>query len=93
MSAPKTKTKYVSKGERRAIAKDVCKSVKRDRTAVDYWTTKQKAWLAGKNPWITVDNPNTAETNKRKIRVRAESARINGGWGDPREFVNILGRA
>lgn len=93
MSAPKTKTKYTSKGERANTDRSLTKAIRRDRTAIDYWITKQRAWLKGQNPWITVPNPNTAETNKKFIRVRAESARINGGWGDPREFVNILGRA
>lgn len=86
MSGPKTKTKYVSKGERRAIAKDVCKAVKRDRTAVDFWTIKQKAWLKGQNPWISMDNPNTSDTKRRKIRVRAES---NECWGDPRAYLKL----
>ena len=80
MSGPKTKTKYVSKGERRAIAKDVCKAVKRDRSVIEYWTIKQKAWLKGQNPWIVVDNPNTSDTKARKVRTRAETE-----WGDPRK--------
>ena len=88
MSAPKSKSSYVSKGERRAIAKNVCKAVKRDRSVIDRMAIKQKAWLKGQNPWITVPNDNTAQTNKRFVRVRAESV-----WGDPRKFVNILGNA
>lgn len=88
MSAPKTKTKYVSKGERYNVSPSVAKDVKRERSVIDYWKTKQEAWMKGQNPWITIDNPNTAQTNKRKIRVRAESE-----WGNPRDFVNILGRA
>ena len=88
MSAPKSKSSYVSKGERRAIAKNVCKAVKRDRSIIDRMVIKQKAWLKGQNPWITVANENTAQTNKRFVRVRAETV-----WGDPRKFVNILGNA
>lgn len=80
MSGPKTKTKYVSKGERRAIAKDVCKAVKRERSVIDHWVIKQKAWLAGKNPWISVPNGNTSDTRARYVRVRAETE-----WGDPRK--------
>ncbi len=41
---------------------------------------KQKAWLAGKNPWIVVPNENTADTRARYVRVRAETE-----WGDPRK--------
>jgi hypothetical protein len=88
MSAPKSKSSYTSKGERRSIAKGVCKAVKRDRSVIDKMVIKQKAWLKGQNPWITVRNENTAQTNKQFVRVRAESV-----WGDPRKFVNILGNA
>lgn len=80
MSGPKTKSSYTSKGERRAIAKDVCKSVKRDRSVIEKMTHKQKAWLAGKNPWITVPNGNNSDTRARYVRVRAETE-----WGDPRK--------
>lgn len=39
-----------------------------------------RAYMAGKNPWVTIDNPNREQTNKRKIRVRATEV-----WGDLRE--------
>ncbi len=78
MSGTKTKTKYVSKGERRSISKDTSKAVKRDRTPVERWTIKQKAWLKGLNPWISVPNGNTSDTRARFVRVRAETE-----WGDP----------
>ena len=79
MSQPKTKTKYVSKGERKAD-RQLSKAVKRERTAIDKWTIKQKAWLKGLNPWIVVPNENTADTKARYVRVRAETE-----WGDPRK--------
>lgn len=84
MSAPKTKTKYVSKGERRAVARGVCKAVKRERSVIDYWTIKQKAWLKGQNPWIVVPNGNTSDTKARFVRVRAETE-----WGDPRAYIKM----
>jgi len=80
VSGTKTKTKYVSKGERRSISKDTSKAVKRDRTPVERWTIKQKAWLKGLNPWISVPNGNTSDTRARFVRVRAETE-----WGDPRK--------
>jgi len=80
MSAPKTKTKYTSKGERQAISKSLAKSVRNERTAIEKWTIKQKAWLKGRNPWITVLNENTADTKRPYVRVRAETL-----WGDPRK--------
>ena len=79
MSAPKSKSSYTSKGERKAN-RQISKAVKRDRTAIDKWGILQKAWLKGKNPWITVPNPNTADTKARYVRVRAETE-----WGDPRK--------
>ena len=88
MSAPKTKTKYVSKGERKNVNPSVCKAVKRDRSVIETMTNKQKAWLKGQNPWLSVPNPNTADTKARYIRVRA-----NSEWGDPRQFVKVLGNA
>lgn len=80
MSGSKTKTKYTSKGERRSISSDICKAVKRDRTVVENWRIKQKAWLQGLNPWIAVPNGNTSDTRARYVRVRA-----NTEWGDPRK--------
>lgn len=88
MAAPKTKTKYTSKGERPNVSRDVTKAVKRDRSVIDKLKHKQKAWLKGQNPWITVPNGNTADTKARYVRVRAESE-----WGDPKAFVKVLGRA
>lgn len=88
MSQPKTKSAYTSKGERRSIAKNVCNAVKRDRTYLDKMVMKQKAWAKGQNPWISVPNTDNTQTNKKFIRVRAETE-----WGDPRKFVNVLGRA
>ena len=39
---------------------------------------KVSAWRAKRNPWITVENPNPNETNKRFIKVRS-----NEYWGNP----------
>ena len=88
MSQQKTKTKYVSKGERKSVNPSVAKAVKRDRSVIDKMVAKQKAWLKGQNPWVTVPNENTADTKARFVRVRAETV-----WGDPRKFVNVLGNA
>ena len=88
MSTPKTKTKYVSKGERPNVKAGVTKAVKRDRSAITKHKMIQKAWAKGQNPWVTIPNPDANATNKRFIRVRA-----NIEFGDPREFVTVLGRA
>jgi hypothetical protein len=88
VSAPKTKSKYTSKGERKNVNPSVAKAVKQERTYLDKMVLKQKAWAKGQNPWITVPNGNTADTRARFVRVRA-----NSEWGDPKDFVKILGRA
>ena len=80
----KVKKSYTSKGERRSIARDVCKAVKRDRTIIDYWMIKQRAWLKGQNPWIVVPNGNTSDTRARFVRVRAETE-----WGDPKAYLKL----
>jgi hypothetical protein len=80
----KVSKSYTSKGERRSISKKICNAVKRERSIIEYWTFKQAAWLKNQNPWLSVDNPNTNETNKRKIRVRA-----NNYWGDPNPKIDM----
>jgi len=82
----KTKSSKTSKGERRSIAKDICKAVKRDRTELEKLTNKLRAWDRGKNPWVTVPNENTNDTRARLVRVRANQA-----WGDPRKVYMMYG--
>jgi hypothetical protein len=88
VSGPKTKTKYTSKGERKNVNPAVTKAVKQERNYLDKMALKQKSWLKGQNPWITVPNGNSADTRARFVRVRA-----NSEWGDPKDFVKVLGRA
>jgi len=42
----------------------------------------REVWLDGKNPWVTIDNPNNLETRARKIKIRAKDL-----WGDPRKHT------
>ena len=65
---------YTSKGERRSSA-----STRSDDPA-DRVMNVQKAYQDGRNPWVTIDNPNKNETAKRKIRVRA-----NEIYGSPKD--------
>lgn len=65
---------YTSKGERRSSMRT------RSSDPADRAMNIQKAYWAGKNPWVTIANPNKNETNKRFIRVRANEA-----WGNPKE--------
>lgn len=70
---------YVSKGERPNVQRSVIKSVRKNVTDIERLDDKIQAWKKFQNPWIKISNPNTKETNKRFIRVRA-----NDLWGDPK---------
>ena len=71
MGKKKQRAHETSKGERSSISKELARAVRADRTYLDKYYFKVKAWAAGKNPWITVSNPDKNATNKRNIRVRA----------------------
>ena len=87
MGKKKQRAKYTSKGQRASMDRSPLKAIHRERTSIEVTIIKQKAWLEGKNPWIVVDNPNPNETNKRKIRVRA-----NQLWGDPKKNYFVFSR-
>jgi hypothetical protein len=55
-------------------------SIRRDGGEAQKIINVKNAYWKGQNPWVTIDNPNRGETNKRKIRVRA-----NELWGNPKE--------
>ena len=60
---------YTSKGERRS-------SIPTSGYATTYADTmlnKLDALQKGKDVWITIDNPNKNETNKRQIRVKVDA--------------------
>jgi hypothetical protein len=40
---------------------------------------KLNAWLKNKNPWVTIENPNTSDKKRQFVKIRA-----NQLWGDPR---------
>lgn len=75
---------YVSKGERPNFQRSIVKSVRRDITQIDRLDDIMRAWQRFQNPWVTISNPNTKETNKRRIRVRA-----NDLFGDPKAQYRI----
>jgi len=73
----------VSQGIHSNVARDTLKRMKQSRSAADKQLNKTRAYWAGKNPWITMANPNHEETNKRFIRVKANTL-----WGTPKERLN-----
>ena len=74
---------FISQGIHRNVAKGTLRAMRADRSEGEKMLNKQRAWLAGKNPWVTIDNTNKEQTNKRKIRVRMND--LMGGSAKDRE--------
>jgi hypothetical protein len=72
--------KYTSQGERCSVSLATRKAMRRERTPAKHQENIIKAWRAGTNPWVTIDNPDKNRTDKRQIRVRA-----NELFGDPKK--------
>ena len=70
---------YQSKGERPNVKRNILNAVRRDVTPSQKMEHIMTAYLKGRNPWLTVPNSNTNETNKRFIRVKSEDL-----WGNPK---------
>ena len=69
MAKKRQRSKQVSKGERHCQDPKLLNSIRRD-TQIPI-LNKLEAWIKGQNPWMTIENPNKNETNKRFIRVKA----------------------
>ena len=70
---------YQSKGERPNVKRNILNAVRRDVTPSQKMEHIMTAYLKGRNPWLTVPNSNTNETNKKFIRVKSEDL-----WGNPK---------
>jgi len=77
---------YQSKGERPNVKRNILNAVRRDVTPSQKAEHIMNAYLKGRNPWLTVPNSNTNETNKRFIRVKSEDL-----WGNPKHRGFRLG--
>ena len=53
------------------VASNTLSNMRASRSDVEKFMNKFDAYLAGKNPWLVLTNPNKHETNKPFIRVRA----------------------
>lgn len=74
MGKKKSRAHQVSKGERRCVNRSVTKATRRDyMKSAERMSNQLSAFLRGKNVMLTVPNPNTNETNKRFIRVPANT--------------------
>lgn len=79
MAKKKSRAHQVSKGERKSTARKTTLAIKNARSLEWKMENLIKSWSKGLNPWITVNNPNKEETNKRTIRIRT-----NDYWGYPK---------
>jgi hypothetical protein len=80
---PKKKSDgYTSKGLYSNVSKDITKAVRRDLDSTIKMNHVVSAWRKGLNPWITINNPNKNETNKRYIKIKS-----NISWGNPNRVI------
>lgn len=71
---------YISKGIHSNVSRSTLTGMRKARDPSVKIFNIQRAWLANKNPWVTIENPNKEQTDRRFIRVRA-----NELWGSPKE--------
>ena len=64
---------YTSKGERNNVSRSYSKAERRERSLLEQYTNKMKAFKGGRTVYITIPNPNKNETNKRFIKVDAKT--------------------
>lgn len=61
---------YTSKGERKNVSSSILNGIRSERSGADDMLNRQKAWMKGSDPWVTMENPNKEQTNKKFIKVR-----------------------
>ena len=81
---------FVSQGQRPNVSKWARNAARREYVTNDLAVVlnKQAAFAAGKNVMLTVPNPNTNETNKRFIRIKAKDV-----WPNPNKKFIMKGTA
>jgi hypothetical protein len=79
---------FISQGKHSNVASSTLNGMRAERSGADKMLNKQRAWLEGKNPWLTIENPNKEQTNKKFIRVRMND--LMGGSAKEREKFNYI---
>lgn len=75
---------FVSQGKNRNVSASTLAAIRRARREDGtHMLNLQSAWLKGKNPWITVDNP--GDPCRLKVRKRA-----NEVWGNPKDRTGFI---
>lgn len=72
---------FISQGLHSNVSARISNAQRREYMASSERVINQlQAWKKNKNVVLTIENPNTNETNKRFIRVRAHDY-----WGSPKQ--------
>jgi hypothetical protein len=81
MGKKKSRAKYTSQGTGKSVSSARTSETKKAfNTVLDRALNVQRAYAEGRNPMITIPNPNPLETNRQFIRVPAKSV-----YGDPKK--------
>lgn len=71
MGKKRLRKQYISKNSGRNVSRTTLRDMRGVVTEGERFLNKFKAYLDGKNPWITIENPDREKTNKPFIRVKA----------------------
>jgi hypothetical protein len=74
---------FISQGVHSNVSSSTRRAMRAARTNGEKLINKHNAWLKGKNPWVTIENPSKEQTDKRFIRVRYDD--LMGGSAKDRE--------
>jgi hypothetical protein len=83
MGKKKHRKSLTSKGSHSTVRRSLVRDTNAERSVLDKRYHIIAAWRASKNPWLTIENPDKSATNRRFIRVRAETY-----FGSPRPPVD-----
>ena len=75
MGRKKSRPQYTSKGERRSVAKETTKAVRRQRSSMQRLLNQQRAFKEGRNVVLTVPN-NTGKDNKKHAMMRVKASTL-----------------
>lgn len=78
MGKKRTRKSYTSRGIHSNVSNSTLALVRKGVSELDKAMNKMKAWRAGKNPWITVENKDR-KSNRPFYKVRA-----NELYGNPK---------
>jgi len=80
MGKKKSRTSQVSKGQIGNAYQHASKALRKEyRNSIERVSNQLRAFRRGRRVMLTIPNPNSAETNKRFIRVNARDVWSGGG--------------